>query len=157
MAVQPIPAGYHSVTPYLIVRDGAEAIEFYTKAFGAKELTRMEMPGGKIGHAEIQIGDSRIMMADEAPDMGFLSPLSFGGSPVALLLYVEDVNATYDQAMAAGAKSVKPLADQFYGDRAGTLADPYGHVWTVATHVEDVSEEELNKRFAEMMQNQCAE
>jgi len=146
--VKPIPEGYHTATPYLIVRDAARAIEFYKKAFGAMELMRMADPSGKIGHAEIKIGDSPIMLADEVPGMGHRSPESLGGSPVSILLYVEDVDAVFNQAVAAGAKVQRPLADQFYGDRTGGVTDPFGHVWYVATHKEDVSPEEMRKRAA---------
>ena len=146
--VKPIPEGYHTATPYLIVRDAARAIEFYKKAFGAQELMRMANPSGKIGHAEIKIGDSPIMLADEVPGMGYRSPESLGGSPVSLLLYVEDVDAVFNQAVAAGAKVQRPVADQFYGDRTGGVTDPFGHVWYVATHMEDVSPEEMRKRAA---------
>jgi PhnB protein len=146
--VKPIPEGYHSATPYLIVKDAARAIEFYKRAFGATELLRMAAPGGKIGHAEIKIGDSPIMLADEVPGMGALSPESLGGTPVSILLYVEDVDAVFNQAIAAGAKVQRPVKDQFYGDRTGGVTDPFGHVWYVATHKEDVSPEEMRKRAA---------
>ncbi|PYV22920.1 MAG: glyoxalase [Acidobacteria bacterium] len=146
--VKPIPQGYHTATPYLIVNDGAGAIEFYKKAFGATELFRMAGPDGKIGHAEIKIGDSPIMLADEVPAMGHRSPQSLGGSPVSILLYVEDVDAVFNQAVAAGAKVARPVADQFYGDRTGGVTDPFGHAWYIATHKEDVSSEELQKRAA---------
>jgi PhnB protein len=146
--VKPIPEGYHTVTPYLIVRNAARAIEFYKKAFGATELMRMAEPSGRIGHAEIRIGDSPIMLADEVPEMGFRSPESFGGSPVSILLYVEEVDAVFNQAVAAGAKVQRPVADQFYGDRTGGVTDPFGHIWYIATHKEDVSPEEMRKRAA---------
>ncbi len=146
MPVSPIPEGYHSVTPYLVMKNAAAAIEFYKKAFGAVELLRMAAPGGKIGHAEIKIGDSPVMLADEYPDMGFKGPESLGGTPVSLMIYVDDVDKIYPQAIAAGGKEVRPLQNQFYGDRSGTLTDPFGHVWTISTHVEDVPEEELAKR-----------
>ena len=146
--VKPIPEGYHTATPYLIVKDAARAIEFYKKAFGATELMRMPGPGGKIGHAEIKIGDSPIMLADEVPGMGFRSPESLGGSPISILLYVEDVDVVFSEALAAGAKVQKPVADQFYGDRSGGVTDPFGHVWYIATHKEDVSPEEMKKRAA---------
>jgi PhnB protein len=146
--VNPIPKGYHTATPYLIVKDAARAIEFYKKAFGAMELMRMPGAGGKIGHAEIKIGDSPIMLADEVPGMGFRSPESIGGSPVSILLYVEDVDAVFNEAVAAGAKVQRPVADQFYGDRSGGVTDPFGHVWYIATHKEDVSPEEMKKRAA---------
>lgn len=144
--VKPIPDGYHSVTPYLIVKGGAEAIDYYKKAFGAVELFRMDH-GGKIGHAEIKIGDSPIMLADEYPEMKYLSPKTLGGTPVSIMIYVEDVDTVYNQALAAGGTEVKALQDQFYGDRSGTLTDPFGHVWTVATHKEDVTEEEMAERM----------
>jgi PhnB protein len=143
-----IPDGYHNVTPYLIVNDAAAAIEFYKKAFGATELMRMPKPNGKIGHAEIRIGDSPIMLADEAPEMGARSPRTFGGSPVSIFLYVDDVDTTFARAVDGGAKVQRPLADQFYGDRTGGVEDPFGHVWYIATHVEDVSPEEMKKRAA---------
>ena len=146
MPVSPIPEGYHSVTPYLVMKNAAAAIEFYKEAFGAVELLRMAAPGGKIGHAEIKIGDSPVMLADEYPDMGFKGPESLGGTPVSLMIYVDDVDKIYPQAIVAGGKEVRPLRNQFYGDRSGTLTDPFGHVWTISTHVEDVSEEELAKR-----------
>ncbi len=148
--VKPIPEGYHSVTPYLCIDGAAEAIEFYKKAFGAKELSRMPAPGGKIGHAEVQIGDSHVMLADEFPEMGFRSPKSVGGTPVMMHLYVEDVDATVTRAASAGAKVVRAVEDQFYGDRGGKIEDPFGHSWYVSTHVEDVSPEELEKRAAAM-------
>ena len=145
--VKAIPDGYHSVTPYLICDGATEAIEYYKKAFGAIELFRMDH-GGKIGHAELKIGDSPIMLADEYPEMGYRSPKALGGTPVSLMIYVEDVDTIYRQAIDAGATEVKPLQDQFYGDRSGTLTDPFGHVWTVATHKEDVTMEEMNRRMA---------
>ena len=141
-----IPDGYHSVTPYLIINGATAALDYYTKAFGAKELFRMPAPEGKIGHAEIKIGDSPIMLADEFPEMGYKSPKSLGGSPVSLMIYVEDVDSVFKQALAAGGKEQRPVKDQFYGDRSGTLEDPFGHVWHVATHKEDVSAEEMERR-----------
>jgi PhnB protein len=146
--VKPIPEGYHTATPYLIVTGAAKAIEFYKSAFGADEIMRMPQPDGRIGHAEIKIGDSTIMLADEFPEMGARSPQSLGGSPVSILLYVENVDTVFAQAVAAGAKVQRPLADQFYGDRTGGVTDPFGHVWYIATHTEDVSEEEMKKRAA---------
>jgi PhnB protein len=145
--VKPIPEGYHSVTPYLICDGAADAIEYYKKTFGATELFRMDH-GGKIGHAELKIGDSPIMLADEYPEMDYRSPKALGGTPVSLMIYVEDVDSVYKQAIDAGATEVKPLQDQFYGDRSGTLTDPFGHVWTIATHKEDVTMEEMNRRMA---------
>ncbi|MCU1266903.1 MAG: uncharacterized protein JWM21_3221 [Acidobacteria bacterium] len=147
-AVKPIPDGYHSVTPYLIIKGAADAIEFYKKAFGATELFRMPQPDGKIGHAEIKIGDSPIMLADEFPDMKYLGPQTLGGSAVSLLIYVEDVDAVFNQAIAAGAEQQRPVEDKFYGDRGGSLVDPFGHVWHIATHTEDISPEEMEKRAA---------
>jgi PhnB protein len=147
--VKPIPDGYHSVTPYLIIKGAADALEFYKKAFGATELFRMEHQG-KIGHAEIKIGDSPIMLADEQPEMGYVGPKTLGGTPVSLMIYVEDVDTIYTQAIKSGGEEVKALQDQFYGDRSGTLKDPFGHIWTVATHKEDVSPEEIDKRVAAM-------
>jgi PhnB protein len=146
MAVKPIPDGYHSVTPYLIIKGASDAIEFYKKAFGATELFRFPAPDGKIGHAEIKIGDSPIMLADEYPEMGYKSPSSWGGTAVSLMIYVDDVDAVYQQAIAAGGKKQRPVSDQFYGDRSGTLEDPFGHVWHIATHKEDVSMEEMQRR-----------
>lgn len=151
MSVKPIPDGYHTATPYLVVQGAANAIEFYKKAFGAEELLRLASPDGKIGHAEIKIGDSPIMLADEFPEMGFRGPRALGGSPVSILLYVEDVDARFNQAVSAGAKVLRPVLDQFYGDRSGHLEDPFGHQWALATHKEDVSPEEIEKRFAAAM------
>jgi PhnB protein len=142
------PEGYNSVTPYLIVSDAAKAIEFYKQAFGATEIMRMEAPGGKIGHAEIKIGDSPIMLGDEMPEMGYSSPQSLGGTPVTMMIYVEDVDTVAGQAVAAGAQVLRPVADQFYGDRSGSFTDPFGHQWHIATHIEDVSPEEIGKRAA---------
>jgi len=148
--VRPTPKGYHAVTPYLSVKGAASAIAFYKKAFGAKEIMRMPGPGGTIGHAEIQIGDSRIMLADEYPEMNFRSPQAFGGTPVAISLYVQDVDRVVKKAIAGGAKVLRPVTDQFYGDRSGSLEDPFGHVWHVATHKEDIPMKELKKRAATM-------
>ncbi|HYR95910.1 MAG TPA: VOC family protein [Candidatus Binatus sp.] len=143
---KPIPDGQHPLTPYLCVRDASRAIEFYTKAFGATESMRIAQPDGKIGHAELRIGDATIMLADEFPDFDVVSPQSLGGSPVTLHLYVADVDAFARRAVSAGAKLLRPVEDQFYGDRVGRLADPFGHVWMVATHQEDVSPEEMQRR-----------
>jgi PhnB protein len=149
--VKPIPDGYHSVTPYLIVKGAARALEFYKKAFNATELVRMDGPGGTIAHAEIRIGNSCIMMADESTETGARSPETLGGSPVGLMIYTEDVDAMFKQALALGGKQERPVVDQFYGDRSGTLRDPFGHQWTVATHKEDVSPEEMERRMAKAM------
>jgi PhnB protein len=151
MPVKPVPDGYHTATPYLIVNGAAAAIEFYKRAFGAEAKSCMSSPDGKVGHAEIKIGDSPIMLADEHPEMGFRGPKSIGGSPVGLLLYVKDADAVFARAVAAGAATLRPLADQFYGDRSGTVMDPFGHVWTIATHKEDVPPEEVERRFKAAM------
>jgi PhnB protein len=154
MPVKPIPEGYHTVTPYLIVKDAARAIDFYKKALGAKELMRFPGPDGKVMHAEIKIGDSPIMLGDEAPERGFRGPEALGGSPVGICLYVEEVDKRFSQAIAAGATALMPVQDQFYGDRSGTLKDPFGHTWTIATHKEDVSMAEMQKRAAAAMKPQ---
>ena len=148
MKTKPIPKGYHAITPYLSVQGAASAIAFYKKAFGAKEIMRMPGPGGTIGHAEIQIGDSRIMLADEFPEMNFRGPRAVGGTPVNIHLYVQDADKIAKKAVAAGAKLMRPVADQFYGDRSGSLEDPFGHIWHIATHVEDIPMKELKKRAA---------
>ncbi len=146
-----IPDGYHTATPYLIVKDAARALEFYKQAFNAKEFYRLDMPDGRIGHAEFQIGNSRLMLADEFPEMNARSPETLGGTPVSLLLYVEDVDAFFKQALAAGGTEERPVKDEFYGDRAGTLRDPFGHRWTIATNKGEVSPEEMQRRMAEAM------
>ena len=151
MAVKPIPDGYHSVTPYLILNDATAALEFYKKAFGAVELLRMPAPGGRIGHAEIKIGDSPVMLADENLEINARSARTIGGSPISLMVYVKDVDAVVAQAVAAGGKLVRPVADQFYGDRTGGVDDPFGFHWYIATHVEDVPPDELEKRAAKAM------
>lgn len=148
--VKPIPEGYPAVSPYLCVNDAAAAIEFYTKVFGATERMRMPAPEGRIGHAELQIGDSVVMLADEFPEMGARSPRTIGGSPVIVSVYVKDVDAVFDRAIAAGAKALRPVENQFYGDRAGQFEDPFGHKWSVGTHVEDVSPEEMARRAQAM-------
>ena len=148
--VPPIQKGYHEVTPYLCIQGAAAALEFYKKGLGAKELMRMAGPDGRIGHAEIAIGASRIMLADENPAINFLAPPSRGGSAVHIHLYVKDADALAERAVKAGAKAVKPVEKQFYGDRLGTIEDPFGHVWHVATHVEEVSPKEMKRRAAEM-------
>jgi PhnB protein len=149
--VKPIPDGYHNVTAYLIVDGAAKAIDFYKKVFGATEKMRMPGPGGKVGHAELTLGDSMIMLADEHPDLGHRAPHAYGGSAVSLLVYVPDVDATVKAAIAGGAKVVRPVENQFYGDRMGSIEDPFGHLWSVATHVEDVPPEEMAKRAAAAM------
>ena len=146
-----IPEGYRSVTPYLMVKGASQAIEFYKKAFNARERMRMPGPGGKIMHAEIEIGDSVVMVADEFPEMGGVGPLTLGGTPVGLHVYVENVDAMYAQALAAGAKQDRPLTNQFYGDRSGSIIDPFGHKWNLGQHIEDVSPEEMQRRMQEMM------
>jgi len=146
MSVKPIPEGYHSVTPYLIIRGAADAIEFYKNAFGAVELFRFPAPGGKIGHAEIKVGDSPIMLADEYPDMGYKGPQSIGGSPVSLMIYLEDVDSVFNRAVDAGATVKEAVQDKFYGDRTGTVIDPFGHIWHISTHKEDVSMDEMERR-----------
>ena len=146
MSVKPIPDGYHSLTSYLIVHDAAAAIAFYTEAFGASERMRMPGPDGKLAHAELLIGDSMLMLADEHPEMNARSPKTIGGSPMFLALYVEDCDAVFQRAIAAGAKEVRPLQDQFYGDRTGTIEDPFGFQWTIATHIEDLTDEQIAER-----------
>jgi len=150
MAVKPAPEGYHTLTPYLIVNGAAPALDFYARALGAAELYRLAGPDGKVGHAEMQIGDSRFMLADEFPERGAVGPRSGRGHSVSFLVYVPDVDKAFARAIAAGAKEVKAIQDQFYGDRSGTLEDPFGHQWTLATHVEDVSPEEMQRRAEEM-------
>jgi PhnB protein len=146
MSIKPVPEGYRTATPYLIVKGAADAIEFYKRAFGATEMLRMADPQGKVGHAEIRIGDSVIMLADEHPGMGYRGPHTLGGSSVSILLYLEDVDDVFARAVQAGGKELRAVTNQFYGDRTGTLEDPFGHVWTVATHVEDVAPEEMKRR-----------
>jgi PhnB protein len=146
MAVQPIPEGFHSVTPYLIIDGAAEAIRFYEQAFGATEVMRLPM-GDKIGHAEIRIGDSIVMLSDEWPDFGKLGPKARGGATSSLMIYTEDVDGAYARALAAGATEERPPEDQFWGDRMGSLVDPFGHSWSLATHIEDVPEEEMARRM----------
>jgi PhnB protein len=146
--VKAVPEGYHTVTPYLILRGAGDAIAFYEKALGAEEVMRIGGPGGRIGHAEIKIGDSRLMLADEHPEIGALSPKTVGGSPVSIHLYVEDVDAAVERAVAVGAKLVRPVADQFYGDRTGGIEDPFGYRWFIATRQEDLTSEEIRRRAA---------
>ena len=156
MATKAIPDGYTTATPYLIVKGAAEAIEFYKRAFGATELMRMADAQGHVGHAEIKIGDSVIMLADEHPAMGYRGPRSLGGSSVSILLYLPEVDQVFERALKAGARAQRPVRDQFYGDRSGTLEDPFGHVWTVATHIEDVSPEEMKRRAEAAMKSAAA-
>src|SRR5215472_8779053 len=148
--VKPVPDGYHHITPYLVIQGAAAAIDFYKKVFGATELFRMTQPDGRVGHAELKIGDSVFMLADEFPEMQTVGPKTLGNTPVGLHLYVEDADATFNHALSLGAKVKKPMADQFYGDRSGTIEDPFGHKWTIATHKEDVSPEEMKRRMAAM-------
>jgi PhnB protein len=148
--VKAIPEGYHAVTPYLVVDGAATALDFYKRAFGATERMRMPGPNGKVGHAEISVGDSTVMLADEHPEMGARGPRAFGGTPVSLHLYVPDVDATVNKAVAAGAKLLRPVEDKFYGDRMGTIEDPFGHHWHVSTHKEDVAPDEMARRAAAM-------
>ena len=151
-AVSHIPEGYNSVTPYLVIKGAAQAIEYYKKVFGAVETVRMDQPGGKVGHAELKIGNSHIMLADENPSMGqgHTSAASIGGSPVSLYLYIPDVDRVVERAVAEGAKILKPVQDQFYGDRSGFIQDPFGHLWGIATHVEDVSPQEMKERMKKL-------
>jgi PhnB protein len=151
MAVNPIPEGYPRVTPYLCADPADAAIDFYVKVLGARERMRMPSPGGKVGHAELELGDSLIMLADEHPEVGALSPKSIGGTPVTINLYVEDVDAVFDRALQEGATSLRAPENQFYGDRMGQFEDPFGHRWSIGTHVEDVPPEEMEKRAAEAM------
>ena len=146
-SVSPVPVDYHTVTPYLLVAGASDAMEFYEKAFGAQEVMRLQSPDGKVGHAEIKIGDSHVMLADEHPDMDFLGPKSRGGTTVSLLVYVEDVDAIFARAIEAGAEELKPLCDQFYGDRSGTVVDPWGHIWTVASRIENLTVQQVQERF----------
>ena len=147
-----LPEGYHNVTPYLIIDGAAAALDFYRTAFGAEEVMRMPSPDGRIGHAEILVGTSHVMLADEHPDMGYRGPKAYGGTPVSLMVYVPDVDATCAKAISAGATELRAIANQFYGDRSGTLQDPFGHVWTISTHIEDVTPEEIERRLAAMGQ-----
>jgi PhnB protein len=154
--VDPVPAGYHTVTPYISVKGAAKALDFYKRAFGAEVLVRMDMPDGRVGHAEIKIGDSFVMLADEMPEMADAvtkSPATLGATTFGLMIYLDGVDARFKQALEAGAKIKRPVQDQFYGDRTGTLEDPFGHIWTLGTHVEDVSPEEMKKRMAAFTQS----
>jgi PhnB protein len=155
-SAKPIPKGFHTVTPSLVVRNAAQAIEFYKKALGAEELMRMATPNGKIGHAELKIGDSIIFVTDESPEMGTKSPQTLGGTAASLYLYVEDVDKAFQRAIEAGGKTAMPVADMFWGDRFGSIADPYGHTWGLSTHTQDLTEQEIEKAakdfYAQMAQ-----
>ena len=154
--VKTIPEGYHTATPYLILQDAAKALEFYKEAFGAIEIVRMASPDGKVGHAEIKIGDSMLMLGEETLEMGYRGVQSYGGSPISIMLYVEECDALFNQAVAAGAEVKHPLKDQFYGDRSGTVADPFGFQWNLSTHKEDVTPEDMKKRMEAVMgQGDC--
>lgn len=152
MAVNPIPRGYAGATPYLIIRDADRALAFYKEVFDAKETLHLKYPDGKVAHAELAIGEGHVMLSEEMPEGGYRGPLSFGGTPVSLLVYVKDVDAVFAKAMAAGAETKHPVADQFYGDRSGTIVDPFGHVWSIATHTKDMSGEEMQKAMEAQMQ-----
>lgn len=147
--VNPIPEGYHTVTPYLVVNGASRALDFYKDAFGASELMRMDSPDGKVMHAEFRIGDSILMIADAFPDLGFVSPEGLTGTPVGMMIYVDDVDTVAAAALAAGATEIRAIENQFYGDRSVTYKDPFGHLWTISTHIEDVSPEEMDRRMAE--------
>jgi PhnB protein len=151
MSTNPIPASYQSATPYIIVNDASAAINFYQSVFGASEFIRLADPSGKVMHAELRIGSAAIMLADEFPEMGYRSPSTLGGSPVSLLLYVKEVDAVFARAIAADATQIMPVSDQFDGDRRGTLRDPFGHIWLLASKVEEISPEEIQRRFEKMM------
>jgi PhnB protein len=150
-SASPVPDGYHTVTPYLIVRDAVAAIDFYGRAFGATEKLRLQSPEGKIGHAEVVIGNSHVMLADEFPEMNIRGPASLGGTSVSLLIYVPNVDEVFQQAIDAGGTAVRPVQDQFYGDRSGQLVDPFGHFWSIATHTDDLPQEEVERRYEELM------
>ena len=148
--VPPVPAGHHTLAPYLCVRGAARAMDFYARAFGAQELFHMTGPGNRISHAEMQVGDSVLMLADESPEQGTRSPEAYGGSAAGVFLYLADVDSVFERAAAAGAKILAPPADMFWGDRYGKLLDPFGHEWGIATHIEDLTPEETQKRLAAM-------
>ena len=148
--VSPIPGGYHSVTPYLLIGGAGAAIDFYIRAFGAVEVLRLTAPDGRIGHAEIRIGDSHLMLADEHPEMDFLGPQRRGGTCVTMHLYVADAETVFARAIAAGAKELRPLCDQFYGDRSGAVTDPWGHIWSIASRIEEITPDEIQRRFQEL-------
>jgi PhnB protein len=150
--VKPIPEGYHSITPYLVIKGAARAIDYYKKAFGATEVMRMAMPDGTVAHAELKIGDSIFMLGEEMPQMGYRAPQ--GSTPIGLMVYVDDADGVFKQAVTAGGRVDKEVKDQFYGDRSGCMYDPFGHLWTIATHVEDVSQEEMKRRMANYVAEQ---
>lgn len=150
-SVRPVPEGYRTAAPYLIVRDAAAALQFYRDAFGASETRRLNTPDGRIMHAEVRIGDSMLFLASESPDHGAFSPEHFGGSPVSIVLYVDDADALFARAVKGGATSLRPMQDQFFGERSGTVLDPFGHRWTLNMHIEDLSDEEMECRFVAMM------
>jgi PhnB protein len=157
MSVKPIPDGYHTLTPFLTVRDAVKAIEFYKQAFGAEERGIAKGPDGKVMHAELKIGDSIIMLSDEFPDFGAKSPEAFGGSPMGLHIYLDGVDAAFDRAVTAGATVEMPVMDQFWGDRYGRLRDPFGHKWSIATHIKDMSADEMKKSMDEAMAKMCGD
>jgi PhnB protein len=157
MSVKPIPDGYHTLTPFLTVRDAVKAIEFYKQAFGAEERSIAKGPDGKVMHAELKIGDSIIMLSDEFPDFGAKSPDAFGGSPMGLHIYLDGVDAAFDRAVTAGATVEMPVMDQFWGDRYGRLRDPFGHKWSIATHIKDMSADEMKKSMDEAMAKMCGD
>lgn len=146
----PLPKGYHSINPYLVINGAKKALDFYQRAFNGEVRFKVDLPEDKIGHAEIMIGDSIIMLADECKEMNAKSPEAYGGTPVSICLYVDNVDKIFNQALQCGAKELKPITDQFYGDRSGMLIDPFGHVWCIATHIKDVTESEINDYFAKM-------
>ncbi|NMP16684.1 VOC family protein [Thalassotalea sp. Y01] len=153
MSVKAIPEGFHSITPYLVCNGAEKAVEFYQQAFNAQLVLRLDMPDGRIAHAEIKIGDSHIMLTNEHPEMGFVSPETLGGAGVSLMLYGDDCDAMFAQAISAGATELRPLTDQFYGDRTAIVKDPFGHVWTIGTHKEDLTQQQLEQRMAEFISN----
>lgn len=151
MSVKAIPDGYHSITPYLVIKGANDALSFYHKALGAEQVLLLSMPDGSVAHAEMKIGDSHFMLSEECGENGFTSPTTLGGAGMSLMIYTQDVDALFAQAIAAGCEELRPVTDQFYGDRAGTLRDPFGHVWTIATHKEDLTENQINERMAEFI------
>lgn len=155
MTTNSIPDGFHSLTPYLVAKDAQSALVFYQKAFDAEVILKLETPDGGLAHAELRIGNSIFMLTEEYPDMGFHSPESLGGAGVSMMIYLDDVDSAFTQAISAGAEEMRPVIDQFYGDRAGTVKDPFGHVWTLATHIEDLSDEALEQRMAEYFKKQA--